>query len=72
MTSCPAGFRGELLRPCWLMGCSAPVCAGVSVQLSDGRSVSCQVLVGADGAESVVARELGLPATKYVGYKAYR
>lgn len=30
------------------------------------------MLIGADGANSVVAQHLGLPATNYAGYVAYR
>jgi flavin-dependent dehydrogenase len=34
--------------------------------------MSCRVLVGADGASSVLAQQLGLPQPKYAGYVAYR
>eukprot|EP00775_Hariotina_reticulata_P009423 gene9423-9589_t len=46
--------------------------SGAAVQLADGRQLSCHMVVGADGANSVVAKHLGLPATRYSGYKAYR
>lgn len=42
------------------------------MQLSNGKSLSCDVLIGADGANSVVARHLELPQPKYAGYVAYR
>lgn len=46
--------------------------AGTAVQLADGRQLSCHMLVGADGTNSVVAKHLGLPGLNYSGYKAYR
>lgn len=45
---------------------------GAALQLSNGKSLSCDVLIGADGANSVVARHLELPQPKYAGYVAYR
>lgn len=42
------------------------------LQLADSSSVSCDVLVGADGANSRLARQLGLPQANYAGYVAYR
>lgn len=44
-----------------------------SLQLADGDSVKCDVLIGADGANSVVAQHLGLKVPpNYAGYVAYR
>lgn len=42
------------------------------MQLADGSSLSCDVLVGADGANSKLAQQLGLPPPNYAGYVAYR
>ncbi|KXZ53582.1 hypothetical protein GPECTOR_6g499 [Gonium pectorale] len=45
---------------------------GVAVRLSDGSTVSGSALIGADGANSAVARHLGLPQPRYAGYVALR
>jgi 2-polyprenyl-6-methoxyphenol hydroxylase-like FAD-dependent oxidoreductase len=42
------------------------------LQLADGSSMSCDVLVGADGANSKLAQQLGLQQPNYAGYVAYR
>eukprot|EP00878_Enallax_costatus_P022960 GHUV01024403.1.p1 GENE.GHUV01024403.1~~GHUV01024403.1.p1 ORF type:complete len:396 (+),score=69.76 GHUV01024403.1:451-1638(+) len=43
------------------------------LQLADGNTLSCDVLIGADGANSVVAQHLGLQVPpNYAGYVAYR
>lgn len=42
------------------------------MQLADGSSLRCRVLVGADGANSQIARQLGLQQPNYAGYVAYR
>lgn len=55
------------LRPCSLLASG-----GTVVQLADGSSLSCDVLVGADGANSKLAQQLGLPPPNYAGYVAYR
>ncbi|HVP77779.1 MAG TPA: geranylgeranyl reductase family protein [Thermodesulfobacteriota bacterium] len=41
---------------------------GVSVELTSGMKLHCQVLVGADGSESIVARSLSLRPKKNGGY----
>ena len=41
---------------------------GVSVELTSGMKLRCQVLVGADGSESIVARSLSLRPRKNGGY----
>jgi 2-polyprenyl-6-methoxyphenol hydroxylase-like FAD-dependent oxidoreductase len=46
--------------------------AGPMLQLADGSSMACGVLVGADGASSKLAQQLGLQQPNYVGYVAYR
>lgn len=42
------------------------------LQLSGGQQLSCNVLVGADGANSAAAKHLGLPQANYAGYVGYR
>lgn len=42
------------------------------VELEDGGVISTKILVGCDGANSVVARWMGLPPTRYVGQLAIR
>lgn len=42
------------------------------LQLSGGQQLSCDVFVGADGANSVAAKHLGLPQANYAGYVGYR
>lgn len=46
--------------------------AGTLLQLADGSSLRCDVVVGADGANSMVAQHLGLQQPNYAGYVAYR
>lgn len=46
--------------------------SGTVLQLADGSSVRCDVVVGADGSNSVVAQHLGLQPPNYAGYVAYR
>jgi hypothetical protein len=45
---------------------------GTVLQLADGSSMRCDVVVGADGANSMVAQHLGLQQPNYAGYVAYR
>ena len=40
--------------------------------LEDGEKVGGRLLIGTDGANSVVARHLSLPGTRYRGYVGYR
>eukprot|EP00898_Chlorokybus_atmophyticus_P008397 jgi/Chlat1/8559/Chrsp82S07978 len=42
------------------------------VHLEDGSKITAQVVVGCDGARSVVGKSLGLPPLQYAGYSTYR
>jgi 2-polyprenyl-6-methoxyphenol hydroxylase-like FAD-dependent oxidoreductase len=42
------------------------------LQLSGPQQLSCNVLVGADGANSIAAKHLGLQQANYAGYVGYR
>lgn len=63
---------GSLKFNCSVVGMSDLGGSGTRVQLADGSSLSCDVLVGADGANSKLAQQLGLPQPNYAGYVAYR
>ncbi len=47
-------------------------CAGAIVLLESGKKMRARCLIGADGANSRVARALNVPKPNYAGYTAYR
>ncbi|KAI8474171.1 MAG: hypothetical protein J3K34DRAFT_518475 [Monoraphidium minutum] len=70
-------LAGALPAGCVRLGCGVAAvegerAGGPAVRLTDGSVLECSLLIGADGANSVVARHLGLPDANYAGYTAYR
>ena len=46
--------------------------AGALITLENGKKIRARCLIGADGANSRVARALSVPKPNYAGYTAYR